>query len=230
MRSKCLSQSGSVQARWCRLWVSYLADAVDHQIRSDLRAHRPPAHFTADLPRCYSLMQQAARLSVVVRPKSGHRDGPTRSDHRARCEPAPCANWSALSLDQPSPPGAVPSPAAWRGGRPHPRRLRTTERASGRPTPPRGTPSNCPPTTRCVASIVSGSGQTVAMAGQPAARSRYSPGSANSWPIPAWSLTWPGACHGYAVGIGMSAVVWPKCGQRGPMTGPAWTAACQTQC
>src|SRR5215813_12619371 len=114
--------------------------------------------------------QQAATLSVVVRPKSGHRDGPTRSDHRARCEPAPCANWSALSLDQPSPPGAVPSPAAWRGGRPHPRRLRTTERASGRPTPPRGTPSNCPPTTRCVASIVSGSGQTVAMAGQPAAR------------------------------------------------------------
>src|SRR5215468_12628321 len=32
--------------------------------------------------------QQAATLSVVVRPKSGHRDGPTRSDHRARCEPA----------------------------------------------------------------------------------------------------------------------------------------------
>src|SRR5262249_56914635 len=50
------------------------------------------------------------------------------------------------------------------------RGLRTTERASGRPTPPRGPPSNCPPTTRCVASIVSGSGQTVAMAGQPAAR------------------------------------------------------------
>src|SRR5215813_4726287 len=116
--------------------------------------------------------QQAATLSVVVRPKAaGATDLPVQV-----IEPGAgllhVRTLPTRSLDQPSPPGAVPSPAAWRGGRRHPRRLQTTQRASARPTPPRGAPSNCPATTRCVASSASGSEQTVATAGQPAARPR----------------------------------------------------------